>query len=284
MQTAKFSHSGNAGDVLASLPAMKTFYQQTGRKIVLHLIKDIEAFYYEGAVHPVKNSENRPVMLNSKMIEMLRPLLMAQPCIEDVVEVSEDVPDSIRLHMIRETNVGMPALCINRWYFYAFPDLACDLSKPWLEIPDTDKDLAKGKIIITRTERYRNNANYSFLKPYEDDLIFSGTQREWNQFCMEFGLNVKKLIVNSFMDIAQAIKQSKFHITNQTAANQISAGLMHPSILEVCDFAPNCIPVGKDRYDFLAQPALEYYFHKLNGTLKPHVEEMQVKHKQQIPS
>lgn len=279
MQTANFSHSGNAGDVLASMPAMKTFNESTGKKIKLHLISGVKAFYYEGAVHPVKNAANEPVMLNSNMVEMLKPLLMAQPFIEDVVEITEDMPDSVRLHMIRETNVGMPNLSINRWYFYAFPDLACDLSKPWLEVPDNEKDISKGKIIITRTERYRNNVNYSFLKPYEDDCIFSGTMREYNQFCMEFNLNIKKLTVNSFLDIAQAIKQSKFHITNQTAANQISQGLFHPSILETCTFAPNCIPIGENRFDFLSQPAAEYYFHRLNGTLEQYMINLKSKQK-----
>lgn len=271
MKTARFSHSGNAGDVLASIPVMKEYYRQTGNKVVLYLISGVSAWYYEGATHPVKNSEGSAVMLNSKMIEMLKPLLIAQPFIEDVIEVTEDMPDTIRLHVIRETNVGMPGLSINRWYFYVFPDLACDLSEVWMEVPDSKRDLAKGKIIITRTERYHNNADYSFLKPYEDDLIFSGTQREWNQFSMEFGLNVKKLVVDNFLTLAQAIKQSRFHITNQTMANQVSDGLKHPSILEVCTFAPNCIPIGKDRYDFIAQPALEYYFHKLNGTLDGHI-------------
>jgi hypothetical protein len=256
-----FLSSGNSGDTLASLPAVREFYRKTGIKPTLYLRKDVEAFYYEGAVHPVKNSETgKNVMLNQQMIDLLTPLLKAQPFLEDV-KVWVDEPIGCDLDLIRETNVGMPGLSINRWVFYVYPDLACDLSQQWLTVPDSDKDLAKGKIIITRTERYRNeNINYSFLKPYEDELIFSGTMREYNTFCMAFDLNVKKLTVDNFLTLAQAIKQSRFHITNQTMANQISTGLMHPSILEVCTFAPNCIPIGEDRYDFLAQKGLEYYF------------------------
>lgn len=263
-----FLHSGNAGDTLASLPAMKQSYALTGIKPILYLREGIVATYYEGAVHPVKNSEGHTVMLNDKMIEMLLPLLKAQPFFEDVKKwEGEDV--LYNLDWIRDTNVGMPGLSINRWYFYKFPDLSCDLSVKWLEVPDSEKDLAKDKIIITRTERYRNeNINYSFLKPYEDDCIFSGTMREYNSFCMEFDLNIKKLQVDNFLTLAQAIKQSKFHITNQTMANQISDGLKHPKILEVWHYAPNCIPIGKDAYDFLSNTGLEYAFHKLNGTLE----------------
>lgn len=259
---SSFLSSGNSGDTLAALPAMREFYNKTGIKPTLYLRKGVKAFYYEGAVHPVKD-ETGPVMLNEAMIKMLIPLLKEQPFLENVKEWSDE-KIGCDLDQIRETNVGMPNLSINRWYFYVYPDLACDLSKSWLTVPDTEMDLARGKIIITRTERYLNqNIDYSFLKPFEDELIFSGTMREYNNFCMSFDLNIKKLTVNTFLDLAQAIQQSRFHITNQTMANQISSGLMHPSILEVCDYAPNCIPIGEDRYDFLAQLGLEYYFNYL---------------------
>lgn len=257
--------SGNAGDTIAAIPAIREFYRKTQIKPTLYLRKDVEAFYYEGAIHPVKNSETgKSVMLNQAMIDMLIPLLKAQPFLEDV-RTWKDEEIAVDLDAIRETNVGMPGLSINRWIFYVYPDLACDLSKEWLVVPDSEKDLAKGKIIITRTERYLNsNANYAFLKPFEDELIFSGTMREYNNFCMTFDLNIKKLTVDNFLTLAQAIKQSRFHITNQTMANQISTGLMHPSILEACTFAPNCIPIGENRYDFLAQAGLEYYFSLLH--------------------
>lgn len=259
-----FLSSGNAGDAIGAIPAMREYYFKTGIKPILYLRKDVEAFYYEGAVHPVKNQETgKSVMLNQAMIDMLIPLFKEQPFFEDV-KLWEGEKVWWDLDNIRETNVGMPALSLNRWFFYVYPDLACDLTKEWLTVPDTEKDLAKGKIIVTRTERYLNpNADYSFLKPYEDELIFSGTMREYNNFCMAYDLNVKKLNVDNFLTLAQAIKQSRFHITNQTMANQISTGLQHPAILEVCDFAPNCIIFGADRYDFLAQVGLEYYFNLL---------------------
>lgn len=255
-----FLHSGNSGDILASLPAIREFYNKTGVKPVLYLREGVKAFYYEGATHPVKNSDGDAVMLNDSMINMLLPLLKEQPFLQDVQKWTDE-EIGCDLDQIRETNVGMPALSINRWYFYVYPDLACDLTKQWLTVPDSSKDLAKGKIIITRTERYTNpHLDYSFLKPFEDELIFSGTMREYNIFCMTYDLNIKKLTVDNFLTLAQAIKQSRFHITNQTMANQISTGLMHPSMLEVCVFAPNCIPLGESRYDYMAQKAMEYYF------------------------
>jgi hypothetical protein len=263
---ATFSHTGNVGDCWASIPAMKEYHRKTGRKIVLYLEKDIPAYYYEGAVHPTKSDDGKQVMLNQKMIDMMTPLLKVQPFIEDVktwVDEKIEVP----LGAFRDTYVGMPSFSINRWYFYVYPDLACDLTGVWLTVPDAEKDLAKGKIIITRSERYLNpSINYSFLKPYEDDLVFCGTMREYNVFCMTYDLNIKKLHINNFLELAQAIKQCKFHITNQTQSFQLSEAQKIPRILELCGAAPNCIPIGEKAYDFFAQAALESYFHELNGS------------------
>lgn len=260
IETTAFSHSGSIGDVWASLPAMKEYNRKTGKKITLYLDKDIPAFYYEGATHPTRSETGGHVMLNQAMIDMMTPLLIAQSFIEDV-KVWKDEKVDVALGMIRDTYVGMPSFSINRWYFYVFPDLACDLSGAWLNVPDSEKDLAKGKVIITRSERYRNDKiNYSFLKQYQDEILFCGTMREYNNFCMMFDLNIKMLKISNFLELAQAIKQCRFHVTNQTQSFQLSEGIKKARILELCGFAPNCIPIGEDAYDFFAQAGLEYYF------------------------
>jgi hypothetical protein len=265
-ETVGMVHAGSIGDVWASLPAVKEYHKQTGHKINFYLVKDLPAFYYEGATHPTKSDSGAEVMLNRKMIEMMIPLLEAQPFISEC-KVWEEEPYLVDLNQIRETYVGMPAMSINRWYFYVYPDLSCDLSGIWLTVPDGEKDLANGKILINRSERYRNDRlNYSFLKPYEDECVFLGTMREYNNFCMMFDLNIRKLHVDNFLEYAQSIKQSKFYMSNQSQGFQLAEGLKHPRILELSSIAPNVIPIGKDAYDFFAQDALEYYFHKLNGT------------------
>lgn len=277
-----FSHTGNIGDVWASIPSLREFYRQTGRKANLYLEKDTPATYYEGAVHPTKSEEGHNVALNQKMIDMMIPLLQAQECIEEV-KVWEEEHIDVYLAAFRDTYVGLPNFSINRWYFYIYPDFSCDLSDIWLNVPDADKDCAKGKIMITRSERYTNpNIDYSFLRPYEDDLVFCGTMREYNVFCMNYDLNIRKLTITNFLELAQAIKQCRFHITNQTQAFQLSEGQKIPRILELCGFAANCIPIGKDAYDFHAQPGLEYYFHKLYGDLPAHMEKIKAAQKERL--
>lgn len=286
MELTTFSHSGNIGDVWASIPAMRQYYTDTNKKVDLYLIKNVPAFYYEGATHPTKSDNGEAVMLNQKMIDMMTPLLKSQEFINEVITIDhseyEEYRDKIHVHLewIRETNIGMPYGSINRWYFQVYPDLTCDLSGVWLQVPDADKNIAEGKILITRSERYTNpEVDYSFLKPYEDDCLFCGTMREYNNFCMSFGLNIRKLNINNFLELAQAIKQCKMHLTNQTQAFQLSEGQKRPRVLELCDFAPNCIPIGANAYDFHKQLGLELAFHKLNGTTEIFFKEVKEKQK-----
>jgi len=266
MKTTNFLHNGSVGDVWSCIPAMREYYRKTGKKVNLYLARDMPAEYYEGAVHPTKSDSGEHVQLNAKMIEMMIPLLMAQPHIA-LAKLWEQEEIKIDLNEFRHTYVGMPSFSINRWYFYVYPDFACDLSKPWLVVPDASKDFSIDKILINRTERYRNDSiSYSFLKHYEDDCLFIGTMREYNNFCMTYDLNIRKVNVSNFLEYAQAIKQSKFYISNQSQGYQLCQGLFHPSILELGAIAPNVIPIGEKMYDFFAQIGLEYYFHNLNGT------------------
>lgn len=275
MEITTFSHTGNIGDIWASIPAMRQHFVNTGKRIDLYLVANVPAFYYEGAVHPTKSEAGINVMLNQKMIDMMIPLLKAQDFINDVHAIDfseyESYKEKIKVHLewFRDTEIGLPNFSINRWYFYVFPDLTCDLSGIWLEVPDTEKDFAPNKIIVTRSERYTNpSIDYSFLKPYEDDIVFCGTMREYNNFCMSYDLNIRKLNINNFLELAQAINQCRFHISNQTQAAQLSEGLKIPRIIEVCAYAANVIPIGEQAYDFQSQLGLEYAFHKLNGTVE----------------
>jgi hypothetical protein len=258
--TTSFAHQGSIGDTIASIPAMQEYYRKTGKKVVLYLESGVAAFYYQGAVHPTVAADGKTnVMLNDAGINMLIPLFKSQEWCEDC-KIWNKEPIHINLGKIRETFVNMPNHSLSKWYFYVYPDLACDLSKQWITVPDSDKDLAKNKIIVTRTERYLNPAiNYFFLKKYEKDILFCGTDLEYAIFNLRYNISVGRLLINNFLELAQAIKQCKFHITNQTQAAQISEGQKTPRIVELCSFAPNVDFIGENAFEFYAQEALEYY-------------------------
>lgn len=254
-----FCHNGTIGDCWAALPAIRENYKKTGRRGLLYLVNGQKAEYYSTAVHPTTNESGEMVMLNEDMINMMIPLFKAQECIYDC-KIWDNEKVNVDFNKMRETFVNMPYGCISRWQFYTWPDLACDLSEVWMTVPDTDIDYAKNKIIVTRSERYLNPfINYRFLKKYEKDILFVGTEIEYHIFRLRQKLNIERLEINNFLELAQALKQCRFHISNQTQAFQISTGLKIPRIVELCSMAPNVIPYGKNAYDFYAQEALEYY-------------------------
>lgn len=259
MEFKSFLHFGNSGDCIAALPAIKELAKKSGKKANYYLFKNRKAIYYQGAVHPVKDDAGTMVMLNDKMIEMLIPLFKQQDYIEDAKEWSGEEID-VDLNKIRETNVNCPYGDLRRWYFYPFPNLSCDLSKQYIEVPDLDTNISEGKIIVNRTERYTNELiSYFFLKKYEPNVIFAGTKGEYEKFCKEWKLDIPYLEVGDFLELAQIIKQAKLFVGNQSMCFQIAEGLKIPRICELCHFAPNVIPTGEYAYDFYAQVGLEYY-------------------------
>lgn len=264
--TTNFLHDGTIGDCWAAMPSMKEYYKKTGKKVVIYLTNGQAAFYYEGATHPTVSPDGKTmVMLNKKMIDMMIPLFKAQPYIADAKEHNGE-HIVVNLNMIRETFVNMPYHSLSKWYWYVFPDLACDLSKPYISVPETDMNFAKGKMIVARTERYINHSiNYHFLKKYQDKLIFAGTELEHIIFNARFSLNIPRLIVNDFLELAQAVKQSIGLLSNQTMIAQIAEGTKSPRIVELCKEAPNVDFVGESAFEFYAQEALEYYVSILNG-------------------
>ena len=63
-----------------------------------------------------------------------------------------------------------------------------------------------------------------------------------------------------FYTLAIAIKTCKVFIGNQSMCYALAEAMKAPRILEVCAFAPNCIPEGAGpAYDFLSQSAFEHY-------------------------
>jgi hypothetical protein len=189
-------HYCNIGDIISSLIGLKRFYEITGRKINFCQQINVRGRYYDNAVHPVTHN-GEMVMTNAAIWEMIKPLLLAQEYIESCEEyvgqpMGQDKDGKllgIDLTVIRQhIFVNMPNQAIQQWLFIAFPDIAADISKAWMTIPD-NVDISKcyikyngvvsevpdmgNKVMVNFTERYRNeHLDYFFLKDYDDQLIF----------------------------------------------------------------------------------------------------------------
>lgn len=275
-------HFCNIGDIISSLPGLKRHYELTNRKAVYCQQLNVPADYYLNAIHPTKDEKGNQVMCNQKMFDMIKPLLEHQPYIESM-EVYNGQLISVDFDVVRkERFVNIPHQAIQQWLFLAYPDLACDLSKDWIEVGNIDisdcylihpylatepapiENLHE-KVIVNFTERYRNKIiNYFFLRKYQDRLIFSGTENEYLIFCKEWGLEIPRLVVKDFLQLAYIIKRCKFLLCNQSFQWNLSFAMHTPHVLELFEFADNCqCFMYEDSYGFYHQPPVEYFFKKL---------------------
>lgn len=270
----RVKHMANIGDIVASLAAVKSLWLQTKATAVYCQCVDVPAAYYQGAVHPTTSQDGTMVTVNEKMFQMIKPLVEAQPYIHRFEKYTGQAIE-VNFDVIRgKTNVNMPHGMLAAWPMYAFPDLAYDLSTPWVHIPEEKialEDKLKGKILLNFTERYRNQViDYFFLRRFATDLVFAGTEREHQLFCSKWQLyNVPRLEVNNFLELAHAIRACRFVLANQSFCWNLANAMGTPRILEACMYADNCHGfIGPDNYSFYYQEAAEYYFRLLDGEKK----------------
>lgn len=277
-----FKHFANLGDLIASLPALKYFHQRTNRKAILYQQINVEGHYFEGAVHPTIDNTGKQVMCNQAMFDMVRPLIISQPYIHDM-EVYNGQPLNVNLDIIRgEVNVNMPYGALQQWIFMALPDLSGDISKAWIDIGEVDisdcgyiynslvtsmlrvDDIEK-RVVVNFTERYRNAAiNYFFLKKHESILVFAGTANEHQIFCSTWGLDIPRLHVNNFLQLAYLLRKSRFLLSNQSFCWNLAEAMKTPRLLEYCSHAPNCQAfIGEHSYGYYKQSGVEYLFELL---------------------
>lgn len=266
MKLVSLLHSFPAGDLLAALPGLKQVSQDNDCEWIIYQKVDLSyglSMAYPGAVYSIKDDSGQPVTMNKNTFLALKPLLLAQPYIKDFREwAGESV--NFNFDELRERDTTMPMGSINRWAMYLWPDMATDLSKETLTIPDSIDQRVVGKILINRTERYTNMLiSYNFLKQYGDRVMFVGLPNEHEVFCKQHKLNIPRLVANDFLEIATALYNCKVYIGNQSSCFQVAEQMKIPRILEVCKSIPNVIGSGPGFYDFLTQRALEYYCDKL---------------------
>ena len=256
-----FFHAVNSGDLVAIMAALKQSYLNTGTKAIIYQQINKKGGYYPGAKHPLADENGVMVTMTKKMFELLRPLIISQEYIADYI-IFKGQDYEVDLNRIHDHGmfVNMPHGSINRWIFYAFPDMTTDLSKSWIDVPEIPND----RIIINMTQRYREDrVTYYFLRKYSSHLIFAGTEEERSDFCKAWDLNIPLLNVSNMLELASTIKGCRFFLGNSSLCWNIAEALKKPRILEACSFAENCIPVGEHAYDFYYQGGLTFAFEKL---------------------
>ena len=248
----KFKHSGNTGDIIYSLNAIKQVCEANDTQAVLflHLDQPLKGFL---PGHPLGN-----VMLNEYMYKNLKPLLLSCEFIADVMVYSGQKID-YDLDKFREIGLNLAAGDIKKWYYYAFPEMIFDVEGPIFEFKYDKEDY----IIINRTNRYQNGQiDYSILNEYDNQKLFAGTKDEFQAMKKTID-KLEYLEVKDFLELAKYIDKSKVFIGNQSMCFAIAEQLQTQRILEICFFCPNVIPVGGEFYDVFNQNGFEQALKKL---------------------
>jgi hypothetical protein len=204
--------------------------------------------------------------MNEQMFYMLKPLIEWQPYIESFnIWKGEEV--DLNYDLTRDSkSIPMPAGTVHAWYEAVFPQTSTDLSMRWIEVESNSivAEKYKNKVLINRSQRYQNPYNtFYFLKKYESQLLFSGTETEHQNFCSTWNLEIEHLKVDNFYQLAQVIKWCKFGIFNQSLNFHIADAMKTPRVLELCAAFPNTFITGANGYQFYRQAALEFYVDKL---------------------
>lgn len=240
-----FKHFGLIGDIIYAIPAMKALAKE--KKIHLHLLINQKSLYRKDMKHA-----NQGKILTEKSVEMLAPLLLAQPEFA-VCDALTDQRVDYDLDIFRQYPFDYNTNHICRWYFHTY-GVSADLGKPWLQVnPDASFN---NEIVIARSFRYRApGIRYDFLQAYPN-ITFVGLPEEYEDLKKAIpSLKYKK--VNHFLELAQVIAGSRFFIGNQSFPFALAEGLKAKRILELCFECPNVIPEGAHAYDFCYQPQFE---------------------------
>ncbi len=251
-----FKHFGLIGDIIYAVPAMKALAGE--KKIHLHLQINQKSLYKKSMQHA-----NQGKILTEKSVEMIAPLLLAQPEFA-VVDVLTDQPVDYDLDEFRNFPFDYNTNHICRWYFHMY-GITADLGKPWLQVtPDPG---FKQEIVIARSFRYRApGIRYDFLKDYPH-ITFVGLKEEYEDMKKAIP-DLKHRTVRDFLEFARIIAGCKFFIGNQSFPFAVAEGLKVPRALELCFECPNVIPEGPDAYDFLYQPQFEKVVKQLDQRAK----------------
>jgi hypothetical protein len=247
-----FKHSGQSGDLIFSLAAIKSYNEESN----LYLNLNVKANLYPGAKNPLGD-----VYLNQKMFDFMYPLLSEQDYLKDVKVLNGQKID-VDLDEFRTVPLNPAMGSLVKRYFYFIHNFI-DLTKPWITSNKIYEDL-NDKILICRSERYRNETiNYAYLRNF-NNIVFCGLDDEWYDF-RKWVPNAERIVAEDSSQLAGYINSCKFFIGNQSLSFSIAEALKKDRLLEVNFFAPNNISAGGKCNDFLNQKSFQNFVNLYNN-------------------
>jgi hypothetical protein len=206
--------------------------------------------------HPLGN-----LLLDSGFAEKLRPLLLAQACIQRVEIYSGQTVD-VDFDTFRALPINYAMYSIPRWYFLFVVGAAWDLTRPWLHA--TPDDRFKDFALVGRNPRLQSPyIRYDFIDKYAEKVVFVGVRREFEDFRAQCPACTQFYEAANFLELAGVLAGCRFYAGNQGFIYTLAEALKIPRLLETNIQAANNIPEGPGGHGALFQKGFEHWFSRL---------------------
>ena len=239
-KTISFLHSGDMGDIIASLPTVKEICERENAKAILYL--DTSGGMLSNDDEELDNvirtqTNNRGLKFNDAGYEFLAPLLSVQDYIGKVEKYSGPHLCHIdcNLNAFRKAFRDKQTIIKTNQNLMYLHQVSCGLEfgykGPWLKVPNDDGTLMYDTV-LARTSRYQSA--HVFFAAHENRLKqahFIGTDFEYALWENTFGFKPVRHNVKNALEAAVTISKSHYFLSNGTLFYWIALGLGHGNIV-----------------------------------------------------
>ncbi len=207
------------GDAIAALPTMRAM---GGGTLVLTERANV--------------SNGGRASLKGERFEMLKPLLLAQPYVDDALWMDEPPKGCIDFRRFRDMRSNGRNLA--QWQA-AYAGVKINES-PWL-VAEADPKYA-GRAVFARSLRYHNpNFDWTPIINRHPNRLFVGLHDEYMHFQTAWGKPMEWMTAPDLLTLARIVKGCSIFVGNQSAPFWIAAGLGVPIIQETWAQSANSI-------------------------------------------
>jgi len=219
-----YFHSGDLGDVLYALPAIRAL-----GKGDLYL-----------------NSRPWTAKMTPERANVLRPLIEAQDYVAKVIH--GDAPkNEYAVNFSTFRNGGL-------FYGVSLMELQSDWvnanaePEPWLKVSPSAR--GRGRIVCHRSPRYHNPYFRwdEIGKKFGTQLLFVGLPHEVEELRRVTKVHAEYAITHDYLELAKLIAGADRFIGNQSSPMALAIGLGVPFIQETCLWTPDCLYPRKNGF------------------------------------
>lgn len=242
-----FKHSGDLGDIIYSLPVIKSLGGGT-------LYLDITG----GEDEPSCRAQcmDGKTNFNKTSYDFIKPLIEVQPYIKEVKVYEKGQHIDHNLNMFRYKFNDPKARSKTRnlldLHMEAFGLPEWDPNEPWLFV--NDPIILERKSFVSRSPRMQSNYPWFLVNKFKfrDQSIFLGLPKEHEVFEWTFNIKIPYHPVKDALEIARILKGARALAANSTFILSVGIGLgTVPIIQEVEHHFPTTVFPGKNNMNYI---------------------------------